>query len=103
MTIPGSGYTLVANFLDHKSSTERIYRKITLDGLSLPRATEFVTAISSVSVYDIEQIFVKESMSWRDAISPKSQKILNGAYFKYASVDQSQLGQPVVNITFNDE
>ena len=103
VTIPGSGYTLVANFLDHKSSTERIYRKITLDGLSLPRATEFVTAISSVSVYDIEQIFVKESMSWRDAISPKSQKILNGAYFKYASVDQSQLGQPVVNITFNDE
>jgi preprotein translocase subunit SecD len=37
------------------------------------------------------------------AKDPVTNDILNGAYFKYASVGQSQVGQPVATITFDDK
>ncbi|USN54722.1 MAG: protein translocase subunit SecD [Candidatus Peribacteria bacterium] len=40
---------------------------------------------------------------WVTAQDPKTQEILNGAYFKYANVQQSQTGQPVVIINFDDK
>ncbi|MBS8121457.1 protein translocase subunit SecD [Candidatus Vampirococcus lugosii] len=39
--------------------------------------------------------------SWITAVDPKTNKILNAAFFNYASVGTSQIGKPVVQINFN--
>jgi preprotein translocase subunit SecD len=47
-------------------------------------------------------VFVQDRLTWRNAQSADG-KILNCANFKYAAVGNSQLGQPVVLINFDEE
>ncbi len=54
------------------------------------------------TTHNFEDIFVEYTPAWVTATDPKSNTILNGAFFKYASVSQSQTGQPVATITFDD-
>lgn len=61
----------------------------------------FETALASKEYYTIEEVFVQDRLTWATAQSSDG-KILNGATFKYASVSQSQLGQPVVVLNFDD-
>jgi len=56
-----------------------------------------------VITYTIEEIVVSDKPAWILAKDPTTNEILNGAYFKFASVGQSQLGQPVATITFDDK
>jgi hypothetical protein len=49
----------------------------------------------------MEEVFVQNNLSRVNAQSEDG-KILNGANFKYASVSTSQLGEPVVLISFDD-
>ncbi len=53
--------------------------------------------------YSLEEIFVSSTPQWVTAKDPVSNEILNWAYFKYAWVSQSQTGQPVVVINFDDK
>ncbi|MBR4633788.1 hypothetical protein IKO50_02230 [bacterium] len=48
----------------------------------------------------MEEVFVQDKLTRKNAQSEKGE-ILNGANFKYASVSTSQLGQPVVLISFD--
>jgi protein-export membrane protein SecD len=54
------------------------------------------------TIYDIEEIFIDALPQWIVAKDPTTNEILNGGYFQYASVSQSQLWQPVTVINFND-
>ena len=63
---------------------------------------EFNKALESQTFYTIEEVFVQDRLTWKNAQSEDG-KILNGANFKYAAVGNSQLWQPVVLINFNDE
>jgi len=58
---------------------------------------------TSATTYSLEEIFISSTAQWVNAQDPKTNEILNGAYFKYASVSQSQTGQPVVVINFDDK
>lgn len=66
-----------------------------------------VTAASGESaprvLYDVEDILVTYKPQWVTAQDPKTQKILNGANFKFANISQSPTGQPVAVINFDDE
>lgn len=55
-----------------------------------------------VDVYDIESVFVQDRETWKIA-KTKNWDILNGAYFKYASVSQDQVWRPVVAINFDSK
>ncbi|MEY3197575.1 MAG: bifunctional preprotein translocase subunit SecD/SecF [Candidatus Parcubacteria bacterium] len=55
------------------------------------------------TLYDFEDIIVESTPPWVAAKDPQSNALLNGAYFKMAGVSQSQLGQPVVTIQFDDK
>lgn len=55
------------------------------------------------TVYTLEELVVTDTPSWVAAKDPTTSELLNGAYFKYASVGQSQLGQPVAAITFDEK
>ena len=54
-----------------------------------------------MTLYTIEEIFVQDQLS-RITAQSSDGKILNGANFKYASVSNSQMGQPVVVLNFDD-
>jgi len=56
-----------------------------------------------VPLYTFDEIVVTYTPSWTLAKDPITNEILNGAYFKYAGVSQSQTGLPVATITFDDK
>jgi protein-export membrane protein SecD len=56
-----------------------------------------------IPTYTIEELVISDAPGWVVAKDPVTNDILNGAYFKYASVGQSQVGQPVATITFDDK
>lgn len=55
------------------------------------------------TLYSVEDIFVNYVPSWSTAKDPKTNEILNGAFFKYANVSQSQTGLPVAVINFDEK
>jgi protein-export membrane protein SecD len=57
----------------------------------------------AIPTYTIEELVVTDKPWWVLAKDPTTNEILNGAYFKYASVGQSQLWQPVASITFDEK
>lgn len=82
---------------DKKSSTDHWYNIAKVNGVN---KEEFSKALESQTFYTMEEVFVQDRLTWENAKSEKGE-ILNGANFKYASVSTSQLGQPVVVITFD--
>lgn len=58
---------------------------------------------TETTTYDVEEIFVDYSPSWVQAKDPVTKDLLNGAFFKYANVSQSQTWQPVVVINFDEK
>ncbi len=76
--------------------------------LSIPAATEqiakeYTTALTNKTLYSFDDIFVSDTLRRLPAKDPKSDDILNGAYFKYAQVGTSQAGKPTVSILFDDK
>ncbi len=63
--------------------------------------TDFEQALTETTLYTIEDVFIQNKQSWITATDNEN-RVLNGAYFKMASVGASQLGQPVVLIEFDD-
>ena len=62
----------------------------------------FEEKMKSKLLYDMEIVFVQDKETWKTAQTSKWD-ILNGAYFKFANVSQSQIGLPVVVINFDDK
>lgn len=68
----------------------------------VPVPDESGTSETTQTVYNIEEILVESRPSWVIAQDPISGDILNGAFFRFASVSQSQTWQPVATITFDE-
>lgn len=75
-----------------------------INGWTITKLNSVVPASASgwVALYSVEEIVVDAVPQWVIAKDPKSNKILNGAYFRFASVSQWQTGEPVATITFDD-
>ncbi len=58
---------------------------------------------TSNKVYDLEDIAVSNSPAWTLATDPITGDLLNGAFFKFASISSSQTGQPVAVINFDEK
>ncbi len=61
------------------------------------------TATGVVTLVSATDIFVSEKPSRITAVDAKTNKVLNGAFFRSAGVTPWQTGRPVVTINFNDE
>lgn len=83
---------------DKKSSTDQWYNFAIINWV---KEDEFNKALESQIFYTLEEVFVQDKLAWINAQS-SDWKLLNGANFKYASVSTSQLGEPVVLISFDD-
>lgn len=56
-----------------------------------------------VPLYSFDEIVITYTPTRMLAKDPVTNEILNGAYFKYAAISQSQTGLPVATITFDDK
>ena len=93
------GFTYLVVLRGVKSLTDHWYNVAVVNWIN---EEEFNKALESQTFYTLEEVFVQDRLTWKNAQSADG-KILNGANFKYAAVGNSQLGQPVVLINFDDE
>lgn len=91
--------TYVVYIRDQKAPTEKLYSTIKVFGVN---KDEFEDSLKKTVIYDIEDVFVQDRETWKMAIWPKTNSVLNWAYFKFANVSSSQMWQPVVLINFDD-
>lgn len=91
--------TYVVYIKDSKAKWENLYDELVVYNVD---EDEFEKALASKMVYDIEFVFVRDHI---ERVTAKTSKwdILNWAYFKFATVWQWQLWEPVVTINFDDK
>lgn len=94
--------TIIVGIAQTKSATDDLQLVRKISGASAKRDA-IVARLTTDSIYNIEQIFVKDTSSWKPAIESRMKRVLNGAYFQSAATSQGQAGLPVVTITFNKE
>lgn len=76
-----------------------------LNGWTISKLNEVKQVVWSwwtQTVYSVEEIVVDAIPMWILAKDPITNQILNGAFFKFASVSQWQTWEPVASITFDD-
>lgn len=66
-------------------------------------ASGSVAAVAASMTYTVEELFVDAAPQRITAKDPVTNEVLNGAFFKYANVSQSQTGLPVALINFDDK
>ena len=91
-------FTYLIVIKDKKSSTDHWYNIAVINWVNEEKFNE---SLESQTFYTMEEVFIQDNLSRINAQSEDG-KILNGANFKYASVSTSQLGEPVVLISFDD-
>ena len=82
-----------------KAEWEHLYGELVVYNVN---EEEFKESLKSKVIYDIEVVFVQDRV---ERVTAKTSKwdILNWAYFKYATVSQWQMWEPVVAINFDDK
>lgn len=86
-----------------KGADQTLVPTVPFTNLNQQAAQSLVAAMENAEMYDIEDIRVQDTQTWITAQDPKTNDILNGAFFKFANVSQSQTGKPVVAINFDDK
>lgn len=95
--------TVILSLTQTKSALDNLQLIRTIAGTTDANRDEFVTRLTTDTVYNVEQVFVRDAASWKPAIESKGNRILNGAYFQSATTSQGQAWLPVVSIQFNSE
>ena len=91
--------TYVVYLRDVKEANEHLYTELVVNDID---KTAFENALKSQVLYDIEIVFVQDRET-RTTAKSSNGDILNWAYFKYATVSQWQMWEPVVAINFDDQ
>ncbi|NOZ44820.1 MAG: hypothetical protein GXP45_06890 [bacterium] len=86
-----------------KKVADNLAQIIVLKNVSDRTRKEIQKSLKETEIYTIEDVFVQDRQMWISAVDKKTNEILNGAYFEYASTDISQVGEPVVSIKFDDK
>lgn len=76
---------------DAKKATDKLNELVEVKNISAGEQATFKTSLEKTVLYTIEDIFVKDTVSWIPAVNTSNGKILDGAYFQMASVGSSQL------------
>lgn len=96
------GETLVFKIYDVKEASKPLFRSMVVNGVgSIELAKSFIQDVLSNDNYNLDIIFVKDTNSWL-AAQDSQKRLLNGAYFKFASVTRDQVWRPSVQIDLDD-
>jgi preprotein translocase subunit SecD len=97
-TNESDGITYVIKILERKAPSDKRYAFLRIDQVS---SEVFEETLKTQIKYTIEDVFVQDQLT-RTTAQSSDGKILNGANFKYAAVSNSQMGQPVVVLHFDE-
>lgn len=95
--------TFILKIRDTKTPEQRLVPTVVFRNMNRAKTDTLKNSLTTATLYDIEDIRIQDTQSWLPAKDPKSNDLLNGAFFKYASVAQGQTGKPVVSINFDDK
>ena len=95
--------TIIIKISQSKSVLDNLQLIRTVAGSNAVNRDTIIERFTTDTVYNLEQVFVKDTASWMPAIESKGKRVLNGAYFQSAATSQGQAGLPVVSIQFNKE
>lgn len=100
--VNSDGQDLVLKIYDIKDSSTSLYRSIAIAGVASKEvANTFIQELLSNDKYNMEIVFIRDSNSWIPA-QDDQKRVLNGAYFKFASVTRDQVGRPAVQIDLDE-
>jgi len=97
-----SGQDVFVKVKDIKSEKDTIYQIVSISMDSKTRS-DFEKFMKEKTIYTIEDVFVYDKEVWIPALDTKTNKILNWAFFRMASVGSNSVWAPAVNITFDDQ
>lgn len=86
-----------------KSANQPLYHLSVIKNVSPSLSSKVLKDTTTQILYTVEDIFVRDTNSWVIAKDPQTSEILNGAFFKFANIDKSQTGQPVVVINLDEK
>ncbi|MFA7284742.1 MAG: SecD/SecF family protein translocase subunit [Candidatus Absconditabacterales bacterium] len=96
------GQSFVVKIYNTKDASQALYRLITLSNVNtLQEAQSFVNDLFNNNNYDLEVVFVRDRNT-RLPAKDSLNRILNGTYFKFASVTRDQVGRPAVQIDLDE-
>ncbi|HNG97768.1 MAG TPA: SecD/SecF family protein translocase subunit, partial [Candidatus Absconditabacterales bacterium] len=96
------GQTLIVKIYDKKELSQSLYRSILLTNVTTKElASSFIADLLANDTYNMEVIFVRDQNMWI-AAKDSQNRVLNGAYFKFASVSRDQVGRPAVQVDLDD-
>lgn len=94
--------TLIVKIYDKKELSQSLYRSILLTNVTTKElASSFIADLLANDTYNMEVIFVRDQNMWI-AAKDSQNRVLNGAYFKFASVSRDQVGRPAVQVDLDD-
>lgn len=94
-------YFVVVN--SAKQKDEKVFPQIAVPVSGKESADRVIAWLSKKTLYSFEELFVSQTLNWIPAKDPTTNAVLNGSFFKYAKVDSSQTGKPVVSIQFDEQ
>ncbi len=101
VNLPGDQSVIVKVYAV-KDASKQLHRVLTLGNVkTYTEGESFVNDLLNNDAYNLEIVFVKDSNNWIPAKDPQN-RILNGAYFKFASVTRDQVGRPSVQIDLDE-
>jgi protein-export membrane protein SecD len=100
--ISTGGQILVIKIYEVKQPTSPIYRNIVINGVpDTAKATAFIQDVVANDIYNLDVVFIRDTNAWIPA-QDTEKRVLNGAYFKFASVTRDQVGRPSVQINLDE-
>lgn len=79
------------------------YQVIAIDNVDPTEEKSLRDALQKSTLINGIEVFVNKTPQWIVAVNPKTNEILNWAFFSYAAPSVNQLGKSVVTINFNEK
>lgn len=76
---------------------------LAMHNISPTEQASIITALKHNLIINGTEVFINKTPQWVVAVNPKTNEILNGAFFSYAAPWVNQFGKSVITINFNDK
>jgi len=98
-----AGGALIVKVIEKKETNENLSHLLVLSNVSTSQWKKLENDLEMETLYTIEDVFIQDRETRIPAVDEWSNRVLNGAYFKYANKTTSQIGEPVVVINFDSD
>ncbi len=95
--------TFIAKIYKTKKPDQDLYVIAKILNVPANQVEKYKKELKNETLYQIEEIFVKDMPTWQTAIDPVTKEVLDAKYFQYANVWATPTWSPMVQLHFNDK